>query len=123
MYTHQLTFDLVLVNERSVSKGGLSDECHSFHLTRADDRGRGKVTLAAHRWGDGEISEILYRVLRSVQGTRWVGLTDSVDVSHGGPTPDVARHLAVVGGQKCLLPDQLQCCQNIGYVIETPHFS
>ena len=49
VYTHQLTFDLVLVNERSVSEGGLSDECRSFHLTRADDRGRGKVTLAAHR--------------------------------------------------------------------------
>ena len=58
-----------------------------------------------------------------VQGTWWAGLTDSVDDSHGGPTPDIARHLAVVGGQKCLLPDQLQRRQNIGYVIETPHFS
>ena len=40
---------------------------------------------------------------------------------HGGPTPDVARHLAVVGCHKRLLFDQLQCREDISYVVQPPH--
>ena len=49
-------------------------------------------------------------------------LTNVVNFLCSGPTPGVARQLAVVGGEECLL-DEPQGRQDVGYVVEPAYLS
>ena len=50
------------------------------------------------------------------------GLTDGVNLGHGGPTPDIAGHLAMIGSEKRLLLNQLKCREDISNVVEPADF-
>ena len=45
-------------------------------------------------------------------------LTNDVNFLCCGPAPGVAWQLAMVGGEECLLLDEPQRCQDVGYVVE-----